>query len=81
MNREIKTDLYNLLDLLNVAEDYGFRDDVLFWSIFELTGHVTDEEIHGYANQFDFTKGYGEEDVEAAIERLTEYRNQYKPEP
>ncbi|AUR92144.1 hypothetical protein NVP1170O_031 [Vibrio phage 1.170.O._10N.261.52.C3] len=50
MNREIKTDLYNILSHVTCAEDYGYYDDVLMSDLASLTGWVFDEEIDAYIN-------------------------------
>ena len=56
--------------------DYGHANQItddFFWSM--LGKRLPDEEITEYANNFDPTQGYTEEDIEAAIECLTEWRN------
>lgn len=81
MDREIKTALHNILDLVNCAEDYGFQDDVLMTAFRDMTGWVTDEEIEAFVQGFMTpemqAKGFGEEDAEAARTRVTEWRNRY----
>lgn len=80
--RELTTTLDNILDLINCAEDYGFYDDVLLCAFANLMKYqLSDEEIENYAKIFltpEYTKkGYSEEDYEAAIERLKEFKTTY----
>jgi len=85
VNRKIETDLETILDLVNCAEDYGFRDDVLFTVFRDMTGWVTDEEIKAYADRFltpEFrAQRYSEEDAESSTLRLTEWRDRYCKNP
>lgn len=78
MNREIKTDLENILSLIACARDYGFEDDVLFDAFREMLGNkLTDEEIEWYARSVEAEDGYTEEDYEAIKERLEDFKNKY----
>ncbi len=82
MNRKIQTSLFNLLDLINCSEDYGFGDDIFYHSMFQLIGNLTDGEIEDYSRSFLTDKmrkeGYSEEDAIQAIERLTKLREKYQ---
>ena len=78
MNREIKTDLENILSLIACAGDYGFADDVLFDAFREmLNSKLTDDEIEWYARLVESEEGYTEEDYEAIKERLISFKNKY----
>jgi hypothetical protein len=78
MNREIKTDLENILSLIACARDYRFEDDVLFDAFREmLDSKLTEEEIEWYARSVEAEDGCGEEDYEAIKERLEGFKNKY----
>lgn len=78
MNREIKTDLENILSLISCASDYGFEDYVLFVAFKEMIGSkLTEEEIEWYARSVEAEDGYSEEDYEAIKERLEDFKNKY----
>lgn len=78
MNREIKTDLENILSLTACASDYGFEDDVLFDAFGKmLDGKLTDDEIEWYARSAEAEDGYDEEDYESIKERLKDFKNKY----
>jgi hypothetical protein len=78
MNREIKTDLENILSLIACADDYGFADDVLFDAFRGmLNSKLTDEEIEWYARLVESEEGYTYEDYEAIKERLASFKNKY----
>jgi hypothetical protein len=78
MNREIKTDLENILSLIACARDYRFEDDVLFDAFREmLDSKLTEEEIEWYARSVEAEDGRGEEDYEAIKERLEGFKNKY----
>ena len=74
MNREIKTDLENILSLIACASYYGFESDVLFVAFREMLGSkLTQEEIEWYARSVEAEAGYGEEEYEAIIEQLEDF--------
>lgn len=78
MNREIKTDLENILSLIACARDYGFEDDVLFDAFREMLGSkLTEAEIEWYARSVEAEDGYDEEDYEAIKKRLEDFKNKY----
>lgn len=78
MNREIKTDLENILSLIACARDYRFENDVLFDAFKEmLDGKLSEEEIEWYARLVESEDGYTEEDYEAIKERLWDFKNKY----
>ena len=78
MNREIKTDLDNILSLISCASDYGFDDDVLFEAFADMLGKpITAEEIEWYARSIEAQDGYQEEDYEAIKERLEDFNEKY----
>ena len=73
-NREIKTDLKNILDLISCAGDYGFERDVLFDAFKDmLGGKLTYEEIEWYAR----SDGYNEEYYNLIKERLKTFKERY----
>lgn len=76
--RKLKIELRDILELITCAEDYGFKDDVLFDSFADMLGReLTDEEIECYARELESLEGYGEEDYEDVKERLEEFKEQY----
>jgi hypothetical protein len=79
MNREIITDLNNILSHVACAIDYGYYDDVLMTDFANLTGFVTDNEINWYCTDTEENKkqGYTQEDYEQWKERITEWRDKY----
>jgi hypothetical protein len=76
MNREIKTDLHNILEHVVCSHDYGYHDDVLMTDFGILTGYVSDNEIESYIKTA-ATHEYIEEDKRYWREALTEWRNKY----
>ena len=78
-NREIKTDLKNILDLISCAGDYGFERDVLFDAFKDmLGGKLTYEEIEWYARSVESMDGYNEEDYDLIKERLKTFKERYE---
>lgn len=79
--RDLSVNLFDLLDLVQCASDYGFADDVFEDAMASWAGDVTDEEISAFADKYvtpEFrARGFSEEDVEDAIEVLTEWRDRY----
>jgi len=76
MNREIKTDLNNILSHIACAIDYGYYDDVLMCDFASLTGYVSDEEIKWYCDS-SMSDEYGQKDWDCWHERITEWRDKY----
>ena len=76
--REIKTSLKTVLSLISCANDYGFKNDVLF-DAFKgmLNNKLTNEEIETYARSVEAMEGYCEEDYKEIRERLNEFKNKY----
>ncbi|AFY60319.1 hypothetical protein [Synechococcus sp. PCC 6312] len=75
MNRQLTTDLYEVLDMLNASEDYGFHPMIIEF-LKTLATNVTASEIEAFAretflSQQAATEGYTQEDYESSIERLT----------
>lgn len=60
MNRKVEVELFDLLELISCAEDYGF------WAVVpdlkNFAGDVTEEEIEAYARNIENKDGYGKED-------------------
>ena len=78
MNREIKTDLKNILSLISVAEDYGFEDVVLFSAFSDMLGGRLDlNEIEWYAKSVEAIDGFTNEDYRETKIRLTNFRIKY----
>ena len=78
MNREIKTDLENILSLIACAGDYGFANDVLFDALRSmLDSKLTEEEIEWYARLVESKDGYTKEDYEAIKKTLEGFKNKY----
>jgi len=78
MNREIKTDLGNILSLISCADDYGFHRDVLFDAFREmLDDKLSEEEIEWYSRKLEAMDGFGEEDYLSCKKRLTNFKNKY----
>ena len=79
--RDVTIPLFDLLDLVNRAADFGFADDVFMASMRTFAGQVTDDEIREYAETFTTPKyreqGYDEEDRDAAIDTLAKWRDGY----
>lgn len=78
INREIKTDLENILSLISVAEDYGFNNSTLM-SVFSdlLDNKLTDGEIEWYAHSIESMEEYGEYDYESIKNKLIQFRKTY----
>lgn len=77
MNREITTDLGNILSMINTRYDYGHGGSIashFFWGL--LGGALTNEEIEWYARDVESSEGYGEEDYESAVSSLTEFKQE-----
>ena len=76
MNREIKTDLDNILSHISCAIDYGYYDDVLMTDFATMTGFVTDDEINWYVESNKSVE-YSQEDYDQWRERIIEWRNKF----
>ena len=76
MNREIKTDLDNILSHISRAIDYGYYDDVLMTDFATMTGFVTDDEINWYVESNKSVE-YSQEDYDQWRERIIEWRNKF----
>jgi hypothetical protein len=68
-----------VLDLVNCAEDYGHWNSVCMFSLYDFAKPVTDNDIKRYSLSLKDSNGYGDEDREGAIERLTEWRDRFNP--
>ena len=80
-NRILEIKLDDILELICCADDYGYRNDVLFEAFSLLLTTLSDEEIENYASTFlsDESKkdGFSEEDYESSKKILLEFRNEY----
>tara|TARA_R110000772_G_scaffold145490_1_gene255425 strand:+ start:1271 stop:1510 length:240 start_codon:yes stop_codon:yes gene_type:complete len=76
VNREIKTDLDNILSHISCAIDYGYYDDVLMTDFATMTGFVTDDEINWYVESNKSVE-YSQEDYDQWRERIIEWRNKF----
>jgi len=77
IDREIKTDLRNILSMVSCAEDYGFAGQIFFGFAAGLAGDVTNEELDEYAREVAAADGYGEEDYEEILETLKAWKATY----
>lgn len=76
--REIKIELDTLLSLISCAEDYGFKDDVLFDAFAGMMGReLSDEEIERFAREMESLSHYGEEDVYMIRQKLQSFKKEY----
>ena len=77
IDREIKTDLRNLLSMVSCAPTYGHGNGVFYDFVTQLVGVVTDDELEQYAREVASEPGYGEEDYEEILETLHRWKKQY----
>ena len=76
--RILKIELYEILDLINAVDTYGYKDDVLFTSFRDFMDRkLSDDEIEGYLKEYLKDPDYGEEDREEAREILQEFKQKY----
>jgi hypothetical protein len=66
-----------VLDLVNCAETYGHWNSVCMVSLYDFAEPITDDDIKRYALSLTDSEGYGDEDREESIERLTKWRDKY----
>lgn len=82
MNRIIKTDLFNILDLINCAETYGFGDDMFYAAMFDMIKPVGNLEIKEYSETYETPEmeelGYTREDALRVVEHLMKLRDKYE---
>lgn len=82
MDRPINTTLFNILDLIACAYDYGHHNQIIMGALFDMAGQVTDEEIDAFAqakylSEQATSQGYGQEDADRAIENIKAFREMY----
>ncbi len=80
LDREVKTTVSSILDLVNAAEDYGYDSGVMMSALAEISGYVTDEEIKKFCTLTDENAEHGftkEEVEEGWLHKLTEWRDRY----
>jgi len=82
IDNKLEVSLYDILDLINSAEDYGFYDDVLMSTFAEwIGGKLSDEDIEEYAQTYlteeAKSEGYSKDDYEYAIDKLKEFRLEF----
>jgi len=78
MDKEIKTSLANILSLISCAEDYGFRNDVLFEAFAEMLEYkLENEDIERYAMSVKMQDGYTQEDYDTIKKKLTDFQEEY----
>jgi hypothetical protein len=79
--RSIQIDMAEILSLVHCAGDYGFAKSILLSAFAGMTGFVTDAEILEYSQTFQTpemqSQGYTSEDVDSALETVTEWRDRY----
>lgn len=82
MSRKVEVDVFEILDLVSCADDYGFNDDVLMSALMGMCAEVSDEEIDEYCSFFTSEKGraegYSEEDAEEVFGRISVWRDKYQ---
>lgn len=74
--------LFDILELIFSAEDFGYANDVLFASFAKwLDNKLSDEDIEEYGKTFLTQEakddGYTEEDYDNAISTLKKFRSDY----
>lgn len=79
--RKVNIDITEILNLIASAEDYGFKDDVLFSYFASFLEQLTNDEIEEYCSYYTSESGreagYGEEDYEEIKEVLQEFKEDY----
>ncbi len=75
--RECKVDLFEIFDMVNCAETFGFADDMILSFLADAAGKVTKHEISEYCEKLANTKGYSRDDGDSAFTTLTAWRKQY----
>jgi hypothetical protein len=79
--RTLTVPLSEILSLISCAEDYGFKDAVLFDAFADMVGDLSDDEIEAEAQALLEDDRYEEEDAENVRTALREFRSQYLPRP
>ena len=78
MARELKIELFDILELISCAEDWGFVHDVLFDAFAEMLEYpLSDEDIESYSRSIEALKGYGAEAYKQTRSRLIEFKKKY----
>ena len=78
MNREVTTDLIDILDLIIAAEDYGFKKPVLLKAFSEMIGgKLSKQEIEWFSILVKESEGFTNEDYELTKEKLIEFKKDY----
>ncbi len=78
MDREIKTNLSEILSLISCARDYGFERDILFDSFKDMLGNkLTNEEIDWFSKETIKEDGFTKDDFFEIKNRLLEFKNKY----
>lgn len=75
LNRELKTDLRDILSMISCADDYGHNNQIFRHWAAHMCETLTEEEIEAYAREVADEPGYEEEDYECTKERLMEWYN------
>jgi GNAT superfamily N-acetyltransferase len=78
----VEIPLFDILDLIACAEDYGHTNQIIMSTFAEWLGHVlSDEDIEDYAQGYLTeemrAKGYSEEDYEALKTQLVAWREKW----
>lgn len=75
---KIETTLDNILDLINVAETYGFYNDVLLDAFAEMMGYrLADQDIERFARSIQKEKDCTIEDYRSTAKNLLEFKKKY----
>lgn len=77
IDREVKTDLRNVLSMVSCAYTYGHGNQIFFGFAAQMTGPVTDQEIEEYAREIADLDGYTEEDYQEIAKTLREWKATY----
>lgn len=82
MNRKLKTDLYNILDLIACSNDYGHNGQIIMGALLDMTGDLSSDDIESFAkykflSEHAQEQGYGVADYESAIETIAFYAKKH----
>lgn len=79
LSDKIETTRENIISMIVCRYDYGHANQITDHFFWELLGEkLSDVEILDYASSFDPLLGYTQEDIDNAIENLTEWRKARK---
>lgn len=73
LDRELKTNVRNILSMVACGYDYGHRNPIFDHFAAHMCETLTEDEIEAYARELESKKGYGEEDYEDVKEILMDW--------